>query len=161
MASDRDALVELVLPIDWSGGSAGSIADAVIAAGWRPPARRIETPAELDALQPAQALLDTSMDGRNDLAAVIRDGRGRVFTRDMDNLDTEVVHGRPVGWWETGTDVDYDSSAMTYPVTVLYVPTEALACPHDSRSGADGRWRCDQCGADCGPNTYLTPTEEG
>lgn len=39
-------------------------------------------------------------------------------------------------------------------------PAEDPACPHDSRSGADGRWRCDQCGADCGPNTYLTTTEE-
>lgn len=50
MASDRDTLVELVLPIDWSGGSAGSIADAVIGAGWRPPAREITDPAELDTL---------------------------------------------------------------------------------------------------------------
>ncbi len=36
-------------------------------------------------------------------------------------------------------------------------PTEEAACPHDSRSGdAGGRWRCDQCGADCGPDAYLT-----
>lgn len=33
---------------------------------------------------------------------------------------------------------------------------EARACRHDSSSGANGRWRCDQCGADCGPDTYLT-----
>ncbi|TDP29793.1 hypothetical protein [Nocardia ignorata] len=33
-------------------------------------------------------------------------------------------------------------------------------CPHDSRSGdAGGRWRCDQCGTDCGPNTYLSEEE--
>jgi hypothetical protein len=44
--------------------------------------------------------------------------------------------------------------------TVLHDTTEDPDCPHDSRSGADGRWRCDQCGADCGPDTYLTPTEE-
>lgn len=48
--SDRDTLVELVLPIDWSGGSAGSIADAVIGAGWRPPSRVVADGGEVEAI---------------------------------------------------------------------------------------------------------------
>ncbi|KQY32270.1 MULTISPECIES: hypothetical protein [Nocardia] len=89
----------------------------MIAAGWRPPARKIETAAELDELQPANALLDSGKCERNDLAAVIRDDRGNVFTRDMHNPEEEVAHGRPAGWWETGTSRDdRDSTTMTFPV---------------------------------------------
>lgn len=51
MASDRDTLAELIdqhptIPSRY----APQIADRVIAAGWRPPAREITTAGELDAL---------------------------------------------------------------------------------------------------------------
>ncbi|MFD3594345.1 hypothetical protein ACFWU5_16600 [Nocardia sp. NPDC058640] len=130
--SERDALTEVLDAVSQRGHGQTFLApffrgvvDLVLAAGWRPPTRKIETADELDVLQPAQALLDANMDGRNDLAAVIRDDRGRVYTRDMDNLADELDKGRPAGWWETGTDRDdRDSHTMAYPVTVLLNPTE-------------------------------------
>ncbi|MFD9547288.1 hypothetical protein ACFWBG_07880 [Nocardia salmonicida] len=126
--SDRDDLAELIAdyPADTEKRDA---ADAVIAAGWRPPARKIQTVAELDELQPADALLESGKGERNDLAAVIRDNRGNVFARDMHNLEEEVAHGRPAGWWETGTGRDdRDSTTMTFPVTVLLVPAAEVNC---------------------------------
>ncbi|MGW0637396.1 hypothetical protein [Nocardia salmonicida] len=126
--SDRDDLAELIA--DYTADSEKrDAADAVIAAGWRPPARKIETAAELDELQPADALLESGKGERNDLAAVIRDSRGNVFARDMHNLEEEVAHGRPAGWWETGTGRDdRDSTTMTFPVTVLLVPAAEVNC---------------------------------
>lgn len=73
--------------------------------------------------------------------------------------DGEVWVSTYAGWATVTVDLAVplaDVIADFGSLTIVYIPT----CPHDSRSGADGRWRCDQCGADCGPDTYLTPTEE-
>lgn len=133
-ASDRDTLVELVLPIDWSGGSAGSIADAVIGAGWRPSAREITDPDTPDTY-PARTI------------GVDRDGEVWVS-----RFTDWVVAFDQGGTGERLSDIVADFG----PLTIVYVPTEDPDCPHDSRSGADGRWWCDQCGGDCGPDAYLT-----
>jgi len=93
--------------------------------GWRPPARVVTTAEEMDALQPAQDVIDSGRSGANCWAAVICDAQGQVLTRDVDNLGDEVNQGRHAGWWLTGhTRDDIDSSTLTYPVTVLYAPTE-------------------------------------
>ncbi|WP_410875712.1 hypothetical protein [Nocardia sp. A7] len=124
--NDRDALIGIIeactpRPVPESR----KMATNILAAGWRPPARMISTAAELDELQSAAALLDSGRGERSELAAVIRDARGFVYSRDMHNLEEEVVHGRPAGWWEAGTSRDdRDSTTMTFPVTVLLDPTE-------------------------------------
>lgn len=102
MASDRDTLVELILPIDWSGGSAGSIADAVIGVGWRPPVREITTAAELDELP--------------------------VYT--IGTVGEGVAAQRwPDGWNVNGQRADERSGSDELieecgPVTIVYVPME-------------------------------------
>ena len=102
---------------------------AVVMEGWRPPAREITDP---DELPPG--------------SVVIRDGVA--YQREGDH------------WSMRGTKTRWDKPHGNGPIILLYVPTEDPDCPHDSRSGAaDGRWRCDECGTDCGANTYLT--EEG
>lgn len=120
------------------------LAGLLIAAGWRPPVREITTATDLSNL-PARSLV------------LVPDGPRAGVWRAK----------RSPGWWWC---IDRDDHAATHEllmcgegtVTVLHVPTEEAACPHDSRSGdAGGRWRCDECGADCGPDTYLTTTEEG
>ncbi|MFC4124902.1 hypothetical protein [Nocardia rhizosphaerae] len=65
-------------------------------------------------------------------------------------------------WCRDAEPVDVAARHMNHVLGVLIrarllrSSTEAT-CPHDSRSGdAGGRWRCDECGTDCGPNTYLT-----
>ncbi|MBW0275024.1 hypothetical protein ATM97_27875 [Nocardia sp. MH4] len=51
MASDRDTLTEIIDAASFQAPSySACAADAVIAAGWRPPAREITDPAELDKL---------------------------------------------------------------------------------------------------------------
>lgn len=60
MASDHDTLAELIdqhptIPSRY----APQIADRVIAAGWRPPAREITDPAELDELAGRPVVLDS------------------------------------------------------------------------------------------------------
>lgn len=138
--SDRDTLTEIINAASFQAPSySACAADAVIAAGWRPPAREITTVEERDALPVGSIVVD-------------------FFEAGCTRISTEP----PYGWVRV-------SSALTMgrqygvphlPVTVVYVPTEEADCPHDSRSGdADGRWRCDECGTDCGANTYLT--EEG
>jgi hypothetical protein len=93
--------------------------------GWRPAARIIETPAELDALHPAHAIVAADQEGRNDLAAVIETADGDVLTRDMLNLPDEIATGRHAGWWESGRERDdIDSSTVAFPVTVLREPKE-------------------------------------
>lgn len=112
-----------------------AVAADLIAAGVRPPAREITTVSELETLP-----------GR----PVVLDSWGEAWQR---------IHGN----WRhiSGRICVADELVLNFgpKFTVLHVPTE-VDCPHDSRSGADGRWRCDQCDTDCGPDTYLTPTEE-
>ncbi|MEU3011087.1 hypothetical protein [Nocardia asteroides] len=51
MASDRETLAEIIDAASFQAPSySADAADAVIAAGWRPPAREITDPAELDKL---------------------------------------------------------------------------------------------------------------
>lgn len=100
------------------------LADAILAAGFRPPARVIDTPGELDALQPAQALIDDCRAGDNTSAAIIQDAHRHVYTRDVDNLEAEADGGWRSGWWKTGTDREFDSGDLAYPITVLWTPEE-------------------------------------
>ena len=105
MASDRDrdTLVELILPIDWSGGSAGSIADAVIGARWRPPAQVITDPDTPD-IFPARTV------------GIDHDGEVWVsrFT------DWVVAFEQGGGTGERLSDIVADFG----PLTIVYVPTE-------------------------------------
>lgn len=70
--------------------------------------------------------------------------------------DGEVWVSTHAGWATVLEGIGYQLGEIVAehgPLTVVHIP----ACPHDSRSGADdGRWRCDQCGADCGSDSYLT-----
>lgn len=98
-------------------------AEALLAEGWRPPARAIETVKDMDALQAAQDVIDAGRSGVNCWAAVIQDAHGAVYTRDVDNLQDEVDQGGHAGWWITGSGRDdIDSSTLVYPVTVLWMP---------------------------------------
>ncbi|MEV0357140.1 hypothetical protein AB0H71_13865 [Nocardia sp. NPDC050697] len=84
---------------------------------------QIRNARELDRLQPAQAVIDRGWSGAYGSGAVIRDATGRVFQRDMDNLDQEIARHWSAGWWETGSSDDgIDSKSLQYPVTVLWMP---------------------------------------
>lgn len=135
--SDRDTLAATIFGMWHADVTTGQIADAVIQSGWRPPAREITDPDTPDTY-PARTV------------GIDRDGEVWV-SRFTDWIVAFDVTARGERLADIVADVG--------PLTIVFVPTEA-ACPHDSRSGADGRWRCDQCGADCGPNTYLTTIEE-
>ncbi|MFD4444897.1 hypothetical protein ACFWPK_34495 [Nocardia sp. NPDC058519] len=169
MASDRDTLAELVIG-HWSWrdrrdklqcscpsahwvtnddptagpgahGWAEHVAEALISAGVRPPAREISDAAELDTLPPFSVVLAYG-----------------VSHQSVPDETSPVVWIKPFGSY---TSAELLTACRGAGVTVLYEPVdEDDDCPHDSRSGADGRWRCDQCDTDCGPDTYLTPTEE-
>lgn len=118
---DRDALAELILPIDWGGGSANRIADAVIAAGWRPPARVITTAAERDAL-PAGCMVKQLTTGTiyrrtEDITTVPRLGMCAEIRRS------------PGDWYDANGNCCFDLDLPSYPtidlpLEVLYVPTE-------------------------------------
>ncbi|MFC9966308.1 hypothetical protein ACFVH4_18930 [Nocardia ignorata] len=132
--SDRDTLTEALKRTRLPGVYQDLV--AVVMEGWRPPAREITDPAALEALPVGSIVVDFYEAGC-----------------------TRISPDPVFGWVRAGSALASGRhySAPHLPVTVLYVPTEDPDCPHDSRSGAaDGRWRCDQCGADCGPNTYLT-----
>lgn len=125
MASDRETLSDEILNCRYAGMSANETADAILAAGWRPPAQVIESVAELDAVQSVQSLVDDERCGHVASAVVIRDADGDVYTRDVDNVLDEIREGRHAGWWQNGTGRDdIDSSRLSYPVTVLWSPTE-------------------------------------
>lgn len=104
--------------------------------GWRPPAREITTAEELEALPRWSVVV----------------------------IDNVAVQRVDTDWRAMNAPTIRIASAALMQLRgrllVVYVPTE-VACPHDSRSGtADGRWRCDECGADCGPDTYLTEEDD-
>ncbi|MEU2013074.1 hypothetical protein [Nocardia sp. NPDC019302] len=133
-AGHRDTLASLVLHSAESRPGSGivsnehEVAEAILAAGWRPPAQVIETAEELDALQSAQGLVDDERCGHVASAAVIRDADGDVYARDVDNVLDEIREGRHAGWWQIGTGRDdIDSSTLTYPVTVLWAPENGHA----------------------------------
>ncbi|MGS2805359.1 hypothetical protein [Nocardia sp. MW-W600-9] len=149
MTSDRDTLAELITqeldfhysidsdncePIE-AGIKAGCT--AAIAKGWRPPAREITDPAVREEF-------------RHGSIAIDRDGEVWIS---IGTCTGPRWRCRGAGSSHTTSEVVGDFG----PLTIVYVPTEEADCPHDSRSGTtDGRWRCDECGADCGPNTYHT-----
>lgn len=110
MASDHDTLAELIdqhptIPSRY----APQIADRVIAAGWRPPAREITDPDKLDAL-PGRSIVV----GRNDEAWQL--------------TSHEVVPHFAAYWGSPYLFSDRLSSRQllgkVHAVTVLYVPTE-------------------------------------
>ncbi|MFD4457674.1 hypothetical protein [Nocardia sp. NPDC058480] len=144
MASDRDTLAEHLDAVSQRGHGQTFLApffrgvvDLVLAAGWRLPAREISDPAELDALPPFSVVLAYG-----------------VSHQAVPDETQPVVWIKPFGSY---TSAELLTACRGKGVTVLYEPAdEEDDCPHDSRSGADGRWRCDQCGADCGPDNYLT-----
>lgn len=123
--TDRDDLDGLLLGKNIQRFRYEKVRAALVAEGWRPPPRVIETVAELDALQPAQEVIDSGRSGATCFAAVIEDAKGRIFERDVDNLHDEVNEGRHTGWWITGHGRDdIDSTWVAYPVTVLREPEE-------------------------------------
>jgi len=132
--SDRDSLATLIAASMDGPGYEEASADYVIEHGWRPPAPVISDPDTPDTYPIRTAATD-------------RDGEVWVSTY--------------AGWATVLDGIGYQLGVIVAehgPLTIVHTP----ACPHDSRSGTDdSRWRCDQCGADCGPNTYHATTEEG
>ncbi|WP_068059257.1 hypothetical protein [Nocardia xishanensis] len=120
---DRDTLADIVRQ-HVSYDHQQATVDAILAAGWQPPARVIESVDELDRLQSAQALTDARDRWESVVPAVIEDARGHIYERDVDNVESELSGGLPhAGWWKTGTDnEDYDSSTIPLPVKVLRRP---------------------------------------
>lgn len=111
MASDSTNLTDILSPAaDIDHDVARRAADAAIAAGWRPPARVIETAVELDALPDTSAVV------------VIAPGTSKVFQL--------LTHLGPKGgrlWTAPFLRARYDSDSLIKrfrSVTVLYVPTE-------------------------------------
>ena len=90
----RDQLAKLIVNRDEFDG-----AEAILAAGWRPPARVVTTVKELDAL-PRQT--------------IIRSADGWAWQRDNHN-----------GFWYTiASEDDSTPGDFAYPLTVLYEPEE-------------------------------------
>ncbi|MEV6432867.1 hypothetical protein [Nocardia sp. NPDC051463] len=108
--SDRDTLADLIY--DSRDDSANGIADAVIAAGWRPPAQVIETPENEGDYTAAIAALDALP---HDTVIKIR---------------SYVYQGIGSGWWEAiGRRRQFSTEQVVDvadgdSVTVLYAPTE-------------------------------------
>ncbi|WP_029923898.1 hypothetical protein [Nocardia otitidiscaviarum] len=136
MASDRDTLAQIMrdhrspLPnVGYPGDEYDCCADALLAAGVRPPVRVIETVRALDALQSSAALAAAREHGYPVTPAVIADRFGDVYERDTDNVDEEVHGNLPhAGWWRTGSERDdFDSSNIPLPATVLREPKEGDA----------------------------------
>ncbi|WP_280381031.1 hypothetical protein [Nocardia wallacei] len=111
---DRDRLVASLLAYEWGGVRSAhrkhtfdsdcaictynveAIADGVIAHGWQPPHRRIETAEELDALPPG---------------TVVRSAVGTVACRHHSGLGVLFGNGEPFDW-----------AQLRLPVIVIPVP---------------------------------------
>ena len=76
-----------------------AMADAIIAAGWRPPARTVTTVEELDAL-PKESVVRNAE--RTELCEKWHDNK----------------------WWEMGNEYSFNSDGVALPATVLYEPEE-------------------------------------
>lgn len=104
MTSDRDTLAELIDAHSFQAPSySEEAADAVIAAGWRPPAREIEKQADIDALP---------------VGSIVHDAFAAACTR---------VHPDPVVGWVRATSAvrgGRHCHPPYLPATVLYAPTE-------------------------------------
>lgn len=103
--------------------------DTLRESGWRPPPRQIETPEELDALQPGTELLAYwDRHGKTPVGAVVRDATGSMYQRDVEPGNVKYEEpGCHVHWWPTGRHDDHDDSTsetLTLPVTVIDAGTE-------------------------------------
>ncbi|MFC4128888.1 hypothetical protein [Nocardia rhizosphaerae] len=101
--SDRDTLIELIDDTRADGHSPSEAADYLLDAGWRPPAREITDPAELDALL---------------VGSVVRDSADQVLRRAV------VFVGQAPAWEVTGYEVPFSVDEIRLPVTVLFDATE-------------------------------------
>lgn len=102
--SDRDTLAELIDTHSFQApGYSADAAEAVIAAGWRPPAREITTIEERDALPVGSIVVDFFEAGCTRISAEPPYGWVRV--------SSALPMGRQYG-------------VPHLPATVLYVPTE-------------------------------------
>lgn len=114
MVNARDDLADLIeteltYPPMGDPGDTERVADAVIAAGWRPPARVIETVEELDALPDGSIILGGLRLGTNQRA----------------------IQRSRIGWWEIWTDGWFSSSELVDemklgPFTVVWEPEAEL-----------------------------------
>ena len=112
-ARDDDELEEalgdlIAITIEKSGGlDIDRLAERILASGWRPPARIIETAEELDAL-PNEA--------------VIRDANGEMSMHiNVPNKFNPA--GRRIKWW--GDCQGYGWNIPVLPATVVYTPEES------------------------------------
>lgn len=104
--SDRDALADLIAPHLDSYYGIYDGCDAAIAAGWRPPARVIETADERDALH---------------ASTVIRDANGEFHCRDPYDSGT----GTWFPAWLTGRAYAQDfGQAPQLPAVVVWEPEQ-------------------------------------
>jgi hypothetical protein len=100
--SDLDALTVLIS--DHSGEDGISPRDAaatLIKRGWRPPAQVITTPEEAEALPARTVVMDSPFP------------EGDIYQRTSDGF-----------WVEPGFHGTYTTRILSFPVTVLYRPTE-------------------------------------
>ena len=98
---DRSSAMNYYLSF-WDG-----VAGDLLEMGWRPPARRIETSDELDAL-PAGSVVSTDDDGPRIFECA--EHLANPFTRD----------GCRSVWWETGRDAEFTTREIPLPATVLH-----------------------------------------
>ena len=105
--STRDDLAALIVstwdappPPVWSSHIWEQLADAILDAGWRPPARTIETAEELDALPDGSVVLDRQHD-------VAEKHSGRLLYRETRNMPLEYLakhYGPFTVLWEPEAD---------------------------------------------------------
>ena len=90
--------------------------------GWRPPARLIKTPEELDALQPAADIIRAwDEDQTIVVPALIRCDDTFVFERATTPLPQLRREQHPY-WWRPGGSIPRRSDELAFPVTVLHEP---------------------------------------
>lgn len=94
MPSDRDTLADLILNARIDAKTTDETVDDILDAGWRPPARVIETAEQRDAMPPGSVVLSDS---------------GYAWQR--------------IEWWWQSTDEGV-GGAPSLPATILHVPTE-------------------------------------
>lgn len=103
----RTALDDLLIGARIDALATDETVDVILAAGWRPPARVIETVEELDTLAEGVVVLDA-----------------RQIVQEVD-LVNEVGTYRACWWITPGSEFSRPSEAVALPAIVLHVPTEA------------------------------------
>lgn len=97
----EDALAmptDLPMPTD---SLAAIVRDAVLSAGWRPPAHVVETPEEAEALPARTVVMDSPYP------------EGDVYQRTSDGH-----------WVEPGFHGTFTTRILSFPVTILYLPAD-------------------------------------